>query len=142
MLRKISSALSQFPGLCRYFPRWGQGSYKASSIIRLRNALSLHKLIHSPHKHATSEHLKLLSKQTLWLLITHSKRRLIKKTHLYQLLLKDMGKGLVLPSHYKDTSAKEIPWLHHSFSIVKKKFIRFINKQHFSLSILSCDFYY
>lgn len=58
MLHKISSAMSQFPGLCRYFPRWGQGSCKASGIIRLRNALSLHKLIHSPHKHATREHLK------------------------------------------------------------------------------------
>lgn len=56
-LHNISSALSQFPGLCRYFPRWGQSSFKASRIIRSRNASPLHKLIHCPHKHATSEHL-------------------------------------------------------------------------------------
>lgn len=144
MLHKISSALSQFPGLGRYFPRWGQGSFKASGIIRLRNALSLHKLIHSSHKHATTEHLKQHTTNVTrsqskppWFLITHSKRRLMKK-HILPTASERHGKRISysfpLLGQVCKRDSMTSPQLFH-----RKRY--FINK-HLSPSIFSCIFYF
>lgn len=118
MLHKIISALSQFPGLCRYFPRWGQSSFKASSIIRLRNALSLHKLIHSLHKHATNEHLKQHTTNTTFLQNKLIFNKSIWKTPYKTTAAEGHGKRSSSALSLLIQVCKRDFALYHSFSIV------------------------